>query len=642
NESDGDGTCGGASALHTDLSRLVTWAHTHGTICNQIPAVEFMQTTGDPSRDSVVLWMCGVGHAYHWQCGKLQDGGRTGPKATERRRRLLAFEASAEEANFEEKRLRLTPSAFERGQADAASMGSCGRCPRVTQQNTWHNESPPRGSQNTREPTTYFSAAEQHLPGFGAGKQMKLKAEKILQSSDETANKDNQGDRVKQNIVSEPPAEKMAFHQLTASQRAGFPPTTRPPLTLTCFLQFPVSTQESLSSNLPRLGPFTATGPTDHTPRARNPSGSAAPRECFKPLPVPSTEVQAQLESHPSATFFEFEATADVQQQLQLSPLECGILGIGSSEKNMSEGNELLGSGQAPRPSASWSPEKHPPAASSRDVQKKKKHAISDIKIFKDWLLLHHPDETREVHVLPPADLDHYLVSFFNSTKKQDGTDFSASSFLFFQQSIKQYLKEHNYQYNVVSGLEFKASQEALKQKHQYLFQKEREEAWSIMENLTDEDVSNLLKEKILSKTHPQGFLHLMFTNIIRAFGASTHSQSQHLYWGQLVLRKSKVEYLEWKDDLSPAGDKVGQDQQLFAKPDDPEKCPVASYKEYAGRRPPDMLNATDPLYLTPKSLYSMWDQVWYCRKSLSRGKMEKMLKVIAQQVRGSLRKPKN
>lgn len=273
--------------------------------------------------------------------------------------------------------------------------------------------------------------------------------------------------------------------------------------------------------------------------------------------------------------------------------------------------------------------------------EKKRNYTLGDIKVFKEWLQLHHPSETRKIHTLPPADLDHYLVSFFSSAKRQNGMDFSSNSLSFFQRNIDRYLKDHNYEYNVLRAPEFRASQEAWKLKHWYLFQKEKEEEWSVVENMTDEDVENLFKKGILSKTHPQGLLHLMFTNLIRGFGASTHHQTHQLCWGQVVLRKTKgeVEYLEWKDDLSLGVNEGELSPRLFAKPEDPENCPVASYKEYARRRPPDMMNDNHPLYLSPKSLCSIWDKVWYSRKALTKTKMDKILKVINQEVRGAIRK---
>ncbi|XP_066061931.1 uncharacterized protein KIAA1958 homolog isoform X2 [Chamaea fasciata] len=621
------------------------------------------------SNNNAGVWMCESGHAYYWPCGKLNDRGEEETKAVGKIKRTLFSESLARESSFEEKRFKLTPSSFEMGQADSGSTGSSDRSQGVTEQeadSAYTRNNKPEGNQNTRKPITSFSATEEHFSVSGSrvqtGEQdVKSKSDQDLKIiCDEKpceVDEDNQGDRISQDNVSGPSAEElqmlhcqnMALHEPTASQRAAFAPTASPHLPCAYILHSCVSESEDLSRNALGLGSFTAAGPVAETSRASSLPGSAAPKVCFKHLPLPNTEAKAQLESQPSETFFELQATADVQQYLQLSPPERGTLGNssnGDGAESMGEDSNSSVSEQTPCSSALQSPERHPPAASNRDVAKKEqkrvRYATGEIKVFKEWLKLHHPSETRKIHALPPADLDHYLVSFFISAKRQNGMDFSANSLSYFQHNINRYLRNHNYQYNMLRGPEFRASQEAYKVKHWYLFQKKEEKEekeWSFVEHLTDEDVKNLLKKGILNKTHPQGLLHLLLTNFIRGFGVRTHHQAQQLYWGQVVLRKTKgeVEYLEWKDDLSP-GENEELSPRLFAKPEDPDNCPVASYKQYARKRPLDMLNDNHPLYLSPKSLCSVWDKVWYSRKALPKAKIDKIIKVITQDIKGTMR----
>ncbi|KAM6294787.1 LOW QUALITY PROTEIN: uncharacterized protein KIAA1958 homolog [Aegotheles albertisi] len=673
-ESEGvsDGRHSDASSLHGDLSNLVTWAHTHGTICNQIPALEMVQNTGCPHRASSALWICGVGHAFHWQCEKLNLRSREENGAVEKRKRLSCSEASSRVANLDEKRHRMTPS-FERAKADAGSTGSCSRPWEVTQQKgdtvcAMCNEPSPRESQKHSKSMKLCFAAEQRLSVSGCEVNtnrcgVKLETNEDLQiiSDDEQDMLDgnNKGD---QNTAPESPikgvtaeknlqmhcSQKMAFNKLTATPASGFAPTGKPPLTLACVPKSPISNQESLDNTFLRLGPLNSAESISETSRARSSSGSAIPKEHFKPLPVSNTEAKAQPEPSHFLAFFDTEATVDVQQQVQLSPPQHSTLGVilsrNVTENPVEECEQESGSGHTSHPSASVSPEgesnDHPPAATNqkdlKKLKKKRSHYLGDIKIFKDWLVFHHPTETREISELPPQDLNNYLASFYHSAKKQNGGDFSSTSLHFFQGNIERYLKDRNYEYSVVKGSEFRASREALKLKHQQLSQKEREREWSILENLTDEDMASLRKSGLLSKRHPQGLLHRIFINTIRGFGAGIHSQSHNLYWGQLVLKKNagELEYLEWKDDLGAEGDTDESGPRLFAKPDNPESCPVADYKEYAKRRPLDMLHNCDPLYLSPKPLCSIWDQAWYCRRVLTKTKMEKMLKVIIQQIK--------
>lgn len=54
--------------LHTsadNLSKLVKWAHSHGTICTLIPSLKHLLTEGAHG-SLTALWGCNAGHAYHW------------------------------------------------------------------------------------------------------------------------------------------------------------------------------------------------------------------------------------------------------------------------------------------------------------------------------------------------------------------------------------------------------------------------------------------------------------------------------------------------------------------------------------------------------------------------------------------------
>lgn len=203
---------------------------------------------------------------------------------------------------------------------------------------------------------------------------MKSESDEDLQIiSDEEqceADEDNEGDRTNQDNVSEPSAEelqlphcqKRALDQPTASA-----PGAKPPLARAYILQTPASNSEDPNRSILRLGSAPAAGPKTETSRARSLSGSAAPKVCFKPLPVPSTEARAQLESQPSVVFFELQATAAVQQHLQLSPPEYGTPRTGSSgesAENVGEDSDASGSRPTSFSSTFQSPESRPPVGS--------------------------------------------------------------------------------------------------------------------------------------------------------------------------------------------------------------------------------------------------------------------------------------
>uniref|UniRef100_A0A8D0L6H3 KIAA1958 n=1 Tax=Sphenodon punctatus TaxID=8508 RepID=A0A8D0L6H3_SPHPU len=54
--------------LHTsseNLSKLVSWAHSHGTICSLIPNLKHLLSEGTHG-NLTAMWGCSAGHAYHW------------------------------------------------------------------------------------------------------------------------------------------------------------------------------------------------------------------------------------------------------------------------------------------------------------------------------------------------------------------------------------------------------------------------------------------------------------------------------------------------------------------------------------------------------------------------------------------------
>ncbi|XP_053558657.1 uncharacterized protein KIAA1958 homolog isoform X1 [Bombina bombina] len=65
--------------LHTsseNLSKLVSWAHSHGTICSLIPNLKHLLSEGSQGT-LTAMWGCSAGHAYHWP---LTTTCRAGPQ----------------------------------------------------------------------------------------------------------------------------------------------------------------------------------------------------------------------------------------------------------------------------------------------------------------------------------------------------------------------------------------------------------------------------------------------------------------------------------------------------------------------------------------------------------------------------------
>nr|XP_025039815.1 uncharacterized protein KIAA1958-like [Pelodiscus sinensis]XP_025039816.1 uncharacterized protein KIAA1958-like [Pelodiscus sinensis]XP_025039817.1 uncharacterized protein KIAA1958-like [Pelodiscus sinensis] len=670
------------SSVAMDLSNLVTWAHTHGTICSQIPGLEIIQNMGHPTRDNSVLWICESGHAYHWPCGALYFRSQEErEEAVEQRKRSRSYDSWSMEHNVSEKRYRVV-SPFEQKKADSINMGSSSRSPEVMQRKedafcVMSDTTVPKAKQSEALPqkdnfsTRPCFAAELSLPSNechvktdpdndepeSREDRQEISDEEEFEAGDPIYRSNCDSERVVQNKETSAEEELQIHGDGKVSSKEATIQTTvsvfkEKAAVIPCLQGETLedSAYRILEHNCLKLTALHPTKAKSKTSKARDSYESTVSKEKLKPFPVSSVETKAQFEPSTFMVFYDTAPTGAVHQQLQLCPSTCATSGTGVAgnyaeippEKSKQPGPLNAANSSALPTLENENSEDNLPVSSNKKTLKKSESKrirnIGDIKMFRDWLASHYPSETREIFTLPPADLDNYLASFYTRVRKQNGTEFSANSLFFFQSSIDRYLKEHKYEYSVSKGPEFTASQEALKAKCQHLARKERERDWNILENLTDRDVENLRKKGILSRMHPEGFLHLMLVNIIRGFGANTHSQTPNLWWGQIVLKKNVqgLEYLEWKDDLNTQASTEESVLYIYAKPDNPGNCPVRDYKEYAKRRPLDMHHDRDPFYLSPKPLCCIWDQIWYCRKALTKTKMEKMMKVIVQQVKGS------
>ncbi|XP_064596905.1 uncharacterized protein LOC135463552 isoform X17 [Liolophura sinensis] len=89
--------------------------------------------------------------------------------------------------------------------------------------------------------------------------------------------------------------------------------------------------------------------------------------------------------------------------------------------------------------------------------------ATTALATFNPWLA--ERGEHRRMEELPPEKLDEYLVMFFKTLKKQNGTDYLPNSLKALRTGMVYYLKTCGYQESIARGPTFARSQQAFRQK---------------------------------------------------------------------------------------------------------------------------------------------------------------------------------
>ncbi|XP_078526737.1 uncharacterized protein KIAA1958-like [Lissotriton helveticus] len=674
-----------------DLANLMTWAHTHGTICSQMPTMENVQRVRSRQGDNTVLWICAAGHAYKWSSqgavfGRVEDpedmaernkrrtsyGMWQGEHATPAKKYKLASEgqnlrscskSSGAGPGSENDMLYVVCNATSlqdhlnglQLRQKSCEMGPGGICPYSAP--TLHCQYAPR----YRKPSLEVGASDhQQVKEEVTGGDI-CETDEEGQISQATGN--TTGDSWSKDLYSEGEQQELEQSQGGA------------PVIATCSTDLVHSVSSSPLALVHKpsgdevakeSGGFIEPDGTSLSP------GSYSHSEPISIMSTPQDTTSAEQPTTESLNEFQslisrqsdhlivegesetsqngLEVTCHVPCYDNSSDTMPELVALSPTETGAVDGTQVGTADQAPeRPrnagtlaseikmtetSMVWASQKKPP----KRTETKKAGTFADIKLFRDWLSMNYPEEQREVQALPPQQLDRYLSSFYLKIRKMNGLEFSANSFLFFQTSIERYLREQRYGHSIVRGAQFSMSQEALRHKYQQLLQKERERDWSIVKKLTDKDVETLRRKGLLSRLHPEGLLNLLFVNNIRGFGVRRQLQGTALSWGHISLKRMPdgSECLEWKG--SQTGD-LGLEEPapcVYSKPGDPENCPVLDYQEYARRRPLDMAFDTAPFYLSPKPLYCLWDQTWYCRKPLAKAKLSKIMKTIIHQVKQS------
>lgn len=89
--------------------------------------------------------------------------------------------------------------------------------------------------------------------------------------------------------------------------------------------------------------------------------------------------------------------------------------------------------------------------------------ATTALATFNPWLA--ERGEHRRMEELPPEKLDEYLVMFFKSLKKQNGTDYLPNSLKALRTGMVYYLKTCGYPESIARATTFARSQQAFRQK---------------------------------------------------------------------------------------------------------------------------------------------------------------------------------
>ena len=277
---------------------------------------------------------------------------------------------------------------------------------------------------------------------------------------------------------------------------------------------------------------------------------------------------------------------------------------------------------------------------SSAEIESLKRKSINSntCKTTKTWYNVYASwaearNERKNMENIPPTELNTILERFYAEVCKKDGSDYEPESLGVMQASLDRYLKERNYSTSIVRGGEFYTSNLALKGKATQLRESGKGSRPNASKPLTAAEEEELWQSGKLGSSNPESLLHTVWYLTTQYFGfrGCQEHNSAEIPDFQLSKDENGTEFLEFNDSrpskTRPGGVRVkrrAQRPRMYAN--DSPRCPVAIFKEYLARRPPELQN-NGPLYLAvinnPKS------SVWYKKLKMGQNRIGQIMKKI-------------
>ncbi|XP_070546123.1 uncharacterized protein KIAA1958-like [Ptychodera flava] len=264
----------------------------------------------------------------------------------------------------------------------------------------------------------------------------------------------------------------------------------------------------------------------------------------------------------------------------------------------------------------------------------------TDINQLRTWLNLTQ-SEYREIHLIPPNELDQLLSKYFYSTRKRDGTEYEPETLHSFFNSIDRVLRENKYQWSVKTDAPFEGTRRVLAAKKRNLKAMGKGNAPNKTEPLTADDIDELYNTGQLGMHSPSALQNTVWWFLTTQFGLRGVQEHYNMELGDIVegeevIHGDSVKYIEYnieRQTKTRQGENPRNTRKIkprmYEKKANSDRCPVAAFKKFIKMRPKSMLAVDSPVYLAIN--YKVCgDGNWYKNQRLGINSLRGLMKTMA------------
>ncbi|KAL2090153.1 hypothetical protein ACEWY4_014841 [Coilia grayii] len=558
-----------------DFRNLVAWAHSHATICQHMPYQGGGYTAEEPNT-YVLPWYCTAGHAYNWPLSSLSDRVGEAKEILSRAKRRKRVHCKEEEGEQE----------AEEGPTDLS----------VTRE-----EGPAESDDSL---VTHLSGEQREAP---TAEQAKRKRQKKKKKAQDTSTSE--------------PQEEAPFPSSTAGK-----------------------SNSSWDASLPKMSQV-FDSPTLEMDRIAEDKGATA---------------AALDDSQPSMHLEDLCSGMDTDSAGEDEPMTTSQSGAGdavATTASWSQGQRLQAEGRPSSPEPRRPPNAGPTtsAASTEDRNSRSKAAVKkkpkgllgglcNVLSFQAWLRSTRPIEGRSLGCLALSELDALLMSYLKYMWDGGSRQLTHVTLVCHTRCLDRFLRAQGCFYSVLRSPELPQTRKLLDQYCKQLHERETERYAATICSVTESEEEELRRLGVLGRSSPEALLHLVLFNNLRAFGPAHLYRTWPVPAGKFrPLRLAPVsprgsgvacvvpvpDCLEWTDPGDPSQTPL----RMLAKPDVPPRCPLRDFCAYATKHTAGLISDHDALYSSVRAGVHLHSHEWYSRTPLSRARMDKMLKALAQRV---------
>ncbi|XP_041041913.1 uncharacterized protein KIAA1958 isoform X2 [Carcharodon carcharias] len=675
--------------LHTsseNLSKLVSWAHSHGTICTLIPNLKHLLTEGAHG-NLTAMWGCGAGHAYHWPLAVTCRAGSQDRVCFQDSRSFNSDSPSIIAMSTETQQSPAEKYLNRTSKGKAECLRNRDSCDFSYSE---HSEVDENVEEYDDEGDLFRMACESSVTDEDSDYDSRLQnnslkrreaGPSLLPDSPNHLANENSNEVIVKKIKQEGPEDYYIVTNaeitvdndsspgaLKSGSKSG-PASYLGPTKSSALLPASHMPEKTDSQGISVIPPAssravgTKSGRSCTTSQKKPNGGQGTGQKLVLQMPVSTSGGNQQINIPLSALQLpgqeEQNASEDTGAQMvktgassevSLSPSISAEPEVSSSQQQSSVPQSLAKDASAQSSATAFSGKLNRFPTFDGELKELCTSAVSanttkatlySLNVWRYWCVTRELKQYMDITKIPPAKLNELLEDFYVTVRKTDGSDFLATSLHAIRRGLDRVLKNGNVGFSIGDAV-FKSSTQKLKDKLRQL--NKAGMSGSRSRNIvyfSGQDEEEMWQAGYLGDANPVALLSVVVKFNSQYFNMRTLQEHVDLMYGDIeLLKDAENRPFFARTDMVKRESKVCSNKLCFGQiyhehSEGLKRCPYCLlYKYMYTHRPPSQRDPKSSFYLVARKDFSQLDNVWFEEQRMGLRSLRAVVPKLAKKVR--------